>query len=1435
MRRSVAVLVLGMLAVALLCLGATETLTNRSGGTVSGVVLTFSEPVRVTSYDEAAFPNQEPSGREARFTFSGGVLANGARFRVSWSPSSATLASFDWMEAGGSAPSSLQTPPPASDAPAWVQTNGPFGGVINAIEMHPSDPRILYAGGLGGSVFRSEDEGSTWQALPSLAAPSEVISDILIPSGTPNRIYVHAAGGLYRSEDGGQTWRKTGEFGGVSCVAMAPIPQDTLAVGCADGRVYLTTDGGGHWSQIGSGLPQVLIRDIAFANESELWAGTAGQTGGVLYRTMNRGKTWTPIDLPQRADTSIRSILVDPATEGTVYVGLEDIHGEMFRAEEDGYFLKTADSGETWSSLHLPRTDAMVNVMWKSATNGTLYVGCGGGAYKSLDSGRTWTGITPPGRNGDMSDIALDPRSPDTLYLPRQRSGIVKSTNGGLTWTPVNAGLNNVSICLLAASPTEDDTVFATARSGEGTFKTVDSGATWTYVKEGQITHPWADELVVNSHDSQEVWEVADVQEVFRSQDAGVSWTKIIDTYGRGFRFGSVYALAPARSNPLVIYATKNGYGMFKSEDGGQSWRFLHNSEIDYTYTLAVHPANSNILYSGYNPKPFQNWAMVRQSADGGETWRTALTVPGSSRITSVTIDTSNPQTVYAGSCGSRGEIYKTSDAGNAWSLLNEAFTMCTVWGQPQLVVDPTSPSTCFVTTWLAGTWKTTDAGRTWTLLQDAPVSGTALSIDPLDPRVVYLSDRTAPKVWMTTDGGLAWSEIADFSRDGAFLVNRVFAGENCVYVATFGPTIHGGKLYRSTDRGATWGDITGSLPRSVLDIAVDPMSQTTLYVTTHIHGAFKSVDGGSTWSALTGFPDIGAYDIEADPHNAGTIYACGLGGKVPEWCFGPDGYEFADSPGVYKSTDGGESWVRVLATSNECRAVRLDPIRPNTVYAAAMDDGLQVSRDGGKTWTSYNTGLDTRVLTSCAVGGERIYVGTQGCGVYSGDVSRSSGAVQWSPERSNKPVPTVHSLQIQVDPSNPSRIFVGANPGGLYRSDDAGRTFYDKNFLTPSVVVDDPVHQGYYTFALNPTNPAEVWVGTWGKGVYKSYDGMDFDVDASGADRMMFGKHVYQLLVTSGANAAVYAATEEGVFVTRDSGATWVPANTGLSTSQVRTLAITSAGRLLAGTLGYELYSAHSFGPLQWDQVNAFGQFGTYWPIWNNRPLYPYTALLFHPDDPNVIYAGTFPSGIYKSLDKGKTWFESNVGWTNDGVFCMVFKPGDADVIYAGTYNGINLSTDGGIHWRKQDAGWPGEQWVFCISFDPTDVNTMYACSKNGENEGTGREGFRGTVMKSLDGGASWFAITNGLNLNQEFYRILVDTKIPRVIYLATQYEGVFCSRDSGGHWEPWNTGLFNPVAGTNGNNVANTLVLSASGTSLYFGSAGSGVFRRATLGAGG
>lgn len=1332
------------------------------------------------------------------------------------------------------------------NSPEWVQTGGPGGGYINDIAIDPTNPSILYATGPSEGIYKSINGGNLWNLIkfPQLWGAHDIEID---PNNT-SVLYCNYDN-FSKSTDAGLTWQNcTNGFGNLATTqvfSIDPINSDILYMAGhkLDGSgvvVFKTQNSGQTWQNITGNLNSPTGSNasaLAVLGNGKLFFSIndgALQTWhkGKVFYSDDDGVTWREVNFGQTEDRFIFSIFVNPFNLQEVWISEGPLYNNTI---SQPYIYKSSDGGIIWNSCNVDDLDATQVRIIGSSSNGRIYISGGSNLVYTNDGGNSSTLITPPLDKMvgvDYTNIAIHPSNPSILFLPLRAGGIAYSEDGGVNWVLKNNGILNTSINLLAADPIYPSVIYSASTGGEGTFRSDDYGESWVRLNAGGIVHPWGDELTIDPVDPSNVWFIPDVPYIHKSMDKGNTWEVLDSPYTAGdFNFCSVYAVGQSSDNN-IIFALNNGFGIFKGTRQGDNWdwKFLNLSEIDYTYSIAVHPTNPDIVYSGYLPKPFQEFAMVRKTIDGGDSWQTVLDVPKSTGIVSVIIDPSNSNTVYAGSTGERGEIYKSTNGGNSWSKLNEHFTMCTVWGQPQLIIQPDNPSIAYVATWLGGTWKTEDAGATWTLLENAPISSTALSLNALSTNVIYLADRTTPTVWKSMDAGKTWGKVADFSSDGALLVMRVLADGNTVYASTFHPALRGARLYKSMNSGSDWNDITGTLPKGFLDIAVDPINSDIVYVTTNINGAHKSTDGGTTWTQLMSFPDVGAYDIEIDPLDPTILYTSARGGFLPAWFTEiagdrPDGIVFDDPAGVYKSTDAGSTWTQILTTSASCRAIRQHPDDRNMLFAVDLVDGLQVSTDGGNSWISCNTGLDTEVLTSCAVGGDKIYVGTQGCGVYSGDINMSTGAITWQPNRSNKPVPEVYSLQIEVDPTNSNRIFVGSNPGGLYRSDDGGVTFRDKNGITPSVVVEDPVRQGYYTFAINPSNTEEMWLGTWGKGIFKSYNAMNLDIPANGTDMKMYGKHIFQIVIDPNPPNTVYVASEEGVYKSSDGGENWIAMNGGLTSTDVRVLYMNSNGELYAGTRGYGLFKWENG---YWEPQNGFGQFGVIWSIWDDRPLYQYTSVLIHPQDNSRMLIGTFPQGIYTSIDRGATWKESNVGWTMDGVFYLVCHPQNSEIVYAGTYNGINRSLDFGEHWEMWDNGMPLEQWVFSINFDPTNPDIMYACSKNGENEGGGVEGFHGTVMKSLDSGANWFEITNGLDIDQEFYQILVDKFDPNTIYLAAQRDGMFISKDAGNSWTPWNEGLTNHVPGTNGNNVTNMLVLSADHSILYFGSAGSGVFRR-------
>ena len=124
----------------------------------------------------------------------------------------------------------------------------------------------------------------------------------------------------------------------------------------------------------------------------------------------------------------------------------------------------------------------------------------------------------------------------------------------------------------------------------------------------------------------------------------------------------------------------------------------------------------------------------------------------------------------------------------------------------------------------------------------------------------------------------------------------------------------------------------------------------------------------------------------------------------------------------------------------------------------------------------------------------------------------------------------------------------------------------------------------------------------------------------------------------------------------------------------------------------------------------------------------------------------------------------------------------------------------------------------------DPDNPNTMFAASKNGENKGKGRQGFNGVVVKSTDGGETWFEIMNGLERDREYYQLIMYPDNHDILFVSA-WDGVYMTKNSGKSWESINYNLKVAIGAIN--NVANNLKLDASNRYLYLGTKGRGVYK--------
>ena len=1379
---------------------------------------------------------------------------------------------------GGS--SDFASPPafdPLDDSfPDWERLSGPPGGYVELIAQCNSAPNVLYASGSGEGLYKSIDSGESWWLLPGGDRGHQAV--LLVDPRDPEVVYGWD-GGLAKSMDGGLTWspisRAFEETMWVQWLAADPGGPDTLYVagprhegnGCS---MFRSIDGGQWWTEVSPrNLPyRSTVAGLAVQRGGILFLGindrefVASGTGRVLptssdgsggwtsrlFASYDNGMTWESLDYGTIEPRFIWSVYVNPWAPSEVWLSEGPLHNEGI---EQPMLFRSDDNGRTWSAVRINAhgwDSTQVRVIGASP-EGAVYVAAGSNLLVTNDGGRNFRNITPPRdeMNGvDFFYIEVDVVNPDVLYLPLRSGGIAYSEDAGTTWVRRDNGIATISPNLIEADPFRPATVYVTSLQGQGIYRSDDYGETWSGSLDG-IKHPWGDEIVADPHNEGVVWFIADVPLVHRSVDFGDTWDVVIHPGEPGtFNFGSIYAFAQGRS-PDTIYVLDNGFGFFRGKGGRWSgnwdWRFLRTSEVDYTYALVIDPSDDRILYSGYSRKPFEDFAMIRQSTDGGDTWTTALHLDGAEAVTSIDIDDGNSQRVFAAATGDRGGIWRSEDRGQTWSQPNPRFNFTTIHS---FAAAPSDSRTAYVGVWGGGTFVTRDAGATWNALDDeVAFSAAGVAVDPRNPNVVYIADRTAPKLYRSRDGGATFETMFDAGVPYARLMGVAVDPSNpdCVYTSAMvapsamdrSPGVHG-TVFRIEDGIAV--DVTGDLPRLPLSITVHPADSNRLYAVLHEHGVYVSEDRAKSWRKISGsgsgLPNSGFFSVIVNPQDFDILYLVG-GCDVRFGSFTSAGLDPDVVNGIYRSTNGGASWTCINsgslgAVSGAVKSLAFSQQLPDLILAAA-ENGLYVSLDRGTTWTA-DTNLPYSTLGGVAIVDGHILAMTNGAGVYRGKLN-AGGTILWESDA----VVTAHVFfaQVIVDSQNVGTLYASGYPGGVFKSTDDGITWHEANFGMTSFAVEDPLRQGYYALALAPSNPRVLYLGLYGKGVYKSVDAAGTWMPMNGDAGTMLGQYVTALTIDPEDESHVFVSTENGIFRTVDGGRTWIEANDDMPTSDVRVIGFTPAGELYAGTRGYGLYRWQTSGSASglpsagwWQAQNPVGQWGVIWPLWDDRPRYQYSDMLIHGEDGQRMMFGCFPAGIYTSSDGGRSWRESNVGWTLDGVFSLVAHPLNPDVVYAGTYNGINRSLDFGEHWEMWNSGWPGEQWVFRIAFDPRDPNVMYACSKNGEDEGTGREGVHGTVMKSMNGGESWFPITEGLSLDQEFYDIVVDPINPDVLYLAAQHGGMFVSVNSGVSWQPWNRGLNGKVPATNGNNVTRVLALSGDHRYLYFGTAGAGVYRR-------
>jgi photosystem II stability/assembly factor-like uncharacterized protein len=678
--------------------------------------------------------------------------------------------------------------------------------------------------------------------------------------------------------------------GRIHDIEVDPKDPSTIYIASASGGIWKTTNKGTFWTPIFDGLSDNTFGDLAIcdADPRVLWAGTGEQNnrqssswGAGMYRSTDAGRTWTHIGLTSTA--SIGRVRPNPADCNVAYVAAV---GNLWKANSDRGVFKTIDGGKSWSKV--------------------LYV-------DSL------TGAT---------DIALDPRDPNTLYAATYQrlrsafgfngggpgSGIYKTNDGGATWKKVENGIptgdkGRIGLAIAASNPNVLIATIEHASEG-GIYRSDDGGLTWRRTSRTNPRPMYYSAPFIDPTNDKRIWLLGTV--IVKSEDGGVTFEgqPTSPAYDIGLKTDHHTMWIDPHDSRHVLVGGDGGLN--ESWDLGMTYIRLNNIPIGQFYHIAVDDRDPYWIYGGLQdnhswmgPSATRHWLGILN-----QDW----TQIGLSDGTGQQVDKGGYRTIYSSSTdgnvqrvdpetGDRFDIKPQAPKGDSayrWSwdspLVASTHTAGTVYlGANRLFISRDRG-----TTWTRTADLTRNINRdTLTLMgvkdRDIKLSRndgessfseiTAIAESPLDAKVLWVGTDDG-NVQLSIDGGMTWRELSAAITTSTGIANGTYvgrvlasnAGRGTAYVSfdahrsgDFAPYI-----VRTTDFGKTWKSISLGLPgdASVRSIAEYPGKPNVVFAGTERY-LFVTLDTGAHWTHLTNNLPTTIYDdIVVHPRTKDLILA---------------------------------------------------------------------------------------------------------------------------------------------------------------------------------------------------------------------------------------------------------------------------------------------------------------------------------------------------------------------------------------------------------------------------------------------------------------------------------------------------------------------------------------------------------------------------------
>ena len=659
----------------------------------------------------------------------------------------------------------------------------------------------------------------------------------------------------------------------------------------------------------------------------------------------------------------------------------------------------------------------------------------------------------------------------------------------------------------------------------------------------------------------------------------------------------------------------------------------------------------------------------------------------------------------------------------------------------------------------------------------------------------------------------LKWRSVGPYTGGRATTVAGIASEPNVFFQGTAG-----GGVWKTDDYGHTWKNVSDKdfKTSNIGAMAIAPSAPSVIYVgtgdsgprntvLTDEGGMYKSVDGGATWTFI-GLDDTHIISqIVVDPQDPDVVYVAALG-----HLFGPN-----PERGVFKTTDGGKTWNKILFVNDSTGAISLaiDPANSHVLYAAMWHmsrrhwtfssggpgSGIYETTDGGATWTniSHRPGLPSGIFgkVGLAVAPSRPYVlyaliqasykGQAGGLFRSEDAGRTWKLVNNSMDITQR---AFYYNTVFVDPKDPDTIYLPN--AGLYVSHDGGRS------LSPL----RPPHGDNHVLWINPNDPRIFVEGNDGGATVTQNGGKAWSPEdnqptgqfyhANLDDQFPF--HIYGAQQDRGSVEASSAAPSrvwtnvtggEMSWVVPTPGKPWITYGSGYDSKEWR------ENRRTGLVTNVSPWPSYKFGVAGARQKYRYG--------WIHHPV------VFAPGNPDELLLGA--NVLFETHDEGVHWKVISPDLTRHDttkmgrpggpisadvtgeemfgtISSIAFSPLADSVIWTGSDDGlVHVTTDAGGHWSEvRPPSLPTWSTITCIEPSHTDRGTAYLSASRYD-----WDDFHPYVYKTTDYGKHWTQITAGLPDGQYVESVREDPDQSSLLFAGTSRTAYF-SLDGGQHWQP-------------------------------------------------